>query len=52
VPNRNYKVFLAEYERRLSAGEELDSVFLSSTLGEVEVLDPDLARECRALAAP
>jgi glycosyltransferase involved in cell wall biosynthesis len=51
VPNRNYKVFLAEYERRVAAGEELDSIFLGSTLGEVEVLDPELARECRVLAA-
>lgn len=51
VPNRNYKVFLAEYERRIQAGEELDPVFLLSTIGEVEVLDPELARECRALAA-
>jgi glycosyltransferase involved in cell wall biosynthesis len=50
VPNRNYKVFLAEYERRLAAGEELDPVFLGSTIGEVEALDPDLARECRSLA--
>jgi glycosyltransferase involved in cell wall biosynthesis len=50
IPNRNYKVFLAEYERRLAAGEELDSVFLRSTLGEVETLDPGLAGECRRLA--
>jgi glycosyltransferase involved in cell wall biosynthesis len=48
VPNRNYKVFLAEYERRLVAGEVFDQAFLTSTLGEVEALDPDLARECRA----
>lgn len=51
VPNRNYKVFLAEYERRLAAGEELDPVFLMSTMGEVQALDPDLARECRAMAS-
>lgn len=51
VPNRNYKVFLAEYERRLAAGEELDPAFLLSTIGEVESLDPELARECRVLAA-
>jgi glycosyltransferase involved in cell wall biosynthesis len=50
VPNRNYKVFLAEYERRLAAGEELDPTFLMSTIGEVEVLDPELSRVCRALA--
>jgi glycosyltransferase involved in cell wall biosynthesis len=51
VPNRNYKVFLAEYERRLAAGEELDQAFLLSTLGEVEVVDPELATECRKRAA-
>jgi glycosyltransferase involved in cell wall biosynthesis len=50
VPNRNYKVFLAEYERRVGAGEELDPVFLGSTLGEVEAVDPELARECRAIS--
>jgi glycosyltransferase involved in cell wall biosynthesis len=49
VPNRNYKCFLAEYERRLAVGEDLDSTFLLSTISEVEALDPELARECRAL---
>jgi glycosyltransferase involved in cell wall biosynthesis len=51
VPNRNYKVFLAEYERRLCVGEELDPVFLMSTIGEVEILDPELARDCRERAS-
>lgn len=51
VPNRNYKVFLAEYERRLFAGEALDPTFLMSTVGDVEVVDPELARVCRTLAS-
>ena len=50
IPNRNYKVFLAEYERRVEVGEELDPVFLLSTIREVEEVDPELARTCRELA--
>lgn len=51
VPNRNFKVFLAEYERRLEVGEELDLMFLLSTIDEVERLDPGLARVCREQAS-
>lgn len=49
VPHRNYKVFLAEYERRLQAGESLDERFLGSTVGEVEEVDPDLALDVRRM---
>ena len=48
IPNRNYKVFLAEYERRVEAGERLDPHFLLSTIGEVEAVDPELARRLRS----
>ena len=51
VPNRNYKVFLAEYERRGEAGEVMDSRFLLSTIGEVEVVDPVLAAQLREAAS-
>jgi glycosyltransferase involved in cell wall biosynthesis len=36
VARRNYKVFLAEYERREVAGEHLDPRFLLSTISDVE----------------
>jgi glycosyltransferase involved in cell wall biosynthesis len=36
VDRRNYKVFLAEYERRVAAGELLDPRFLLSVIGDVE----------------
>jgi len=51
VPNRNYKVFLAEYERRGEAGESMDSHFLLSTIGEVEAADPALAVQLREVAS-
>ena len=38
---RNYKVFLAEFERREEAGESMDSQFLLSTISNVA--DPSLA---------
>jgi glycosyltransferase involved in cell wall biosynthesis len=50
VPNRNYKVFLLEYERRQEAGEDLDSRFLLSSIDDVEQVDAALAAELRALA--
>jgi glycosyltransferase involved in cell wall biosynthesis len=51
IPHRNYKVILAEYERRLAAGEPLDSDFIDAVVGDVAEVDPDLAREMRRKAA-
>jgi glycosyltransferase involved in cell wall biosynthesis len=38
VARRNYKVFLAEHERRVAAGERLDPRFLLSVIADVEDL--------------
>ena len=50
VPHRNYKVFLAEYERRGAAGEFMDPHFLLSTIGEVEEVDSAFAAQLREAA--
>ena len=50
VPHRNYKVFLAEYERREVEGEVLDPHFLLSTIGEVGEVDPGFAAQLREAA--
>jgi glycosyltransferase involved in cell wall biosynthesis len=53
IPNRNYKVFLAEYERIQASGEEVDVQyymrFLTSTIREVEQVDLELAAEIHRL---
>jgi glycosyltransferase involved in cell wall biosynthesis len=51
VPRRNYKVFLAEYERREVAGEPMDPRFLLSTIDDVGEVDPGFAAQLRLAAA-